>query len=183
MDPFIGEIRLFPFNFAPKEWADCDGRLLSIGQHDLLFSVIGHSYGSSGNQSFALPNLTGRAPLCAGTGPGLTPAQLGSTTGAAAVPLGKDQVPAHRHRVSTFNGSDKTRLTDVPTSNAFIGRFLVEGATSVVEGYVPGTDPTDTTLAISTVALTGGGAAHENRQPYLALRFCIALQGIYPMKD
>ncbi|GLK71370.1 phage tail protein [Ancylobacter dichloromethanicus] len=181
MDPFIGEIRIFPWNYAPVGWADCDGQFLPQSIYQPLFAIIGYTYGKRGND-FALPNLSGRAPLGAveeNTQPNLHRVPVGTSSGAAAVKLGELTTPGHRHRLATHN-ADRTKLTSTPSPSAYVGRYLLDSPPSIVESFLPGTQPQDATLSSGSIAAAGGDQPHENRQPYLALRFCIALEGLWP---
>lgn len=168
-DPFVAEIRIFPFNFAPRGWAFCDGQLMPISQNTALFSLVGTTYGGDGKSTFALPNLQGRSPLQHGQGPGLSPRWLGESGGAAEVTLGPEQIPSHAHGLQAGTSA---------TSGSPAGGSLanVEGGAPVYR--IPGA--ATKLMAADTVAASGGGLPHNNRPPYLALNFCIAMQGVYP---
>lgn len=169
MDPFVAEIRIFPFNFAPTGWALCDGQLMPISQNTALFSLLGTSYGGDGRSTFALPNLQGSAPMHPGQGPGLSLHDLGETGGAAAVTLIESEIPMHSHqlRADVLDDAD----TNVPSPNASYA--LSTGGTLYQAAA-------DSQLAPQALAITGGGLPHDNLQPYVTLSFCIALQGVYP---
>lgn len=170
-DPYIGEIRAFGFNYVPQGWALCNGQQLVVSQYTALYSVIGNLYG--GNQTaFALPNLMGRSVMGQGQGSGLTPRQVGSQVGSNAVALDVSQLPAHTHPV---DGTSNTTVPLVqPTAKeSWIARET--GASIYAESP-------NTTLASPTFGVTGSGAVHENRQPCLALNFCICLDGNYPVR-
>jgi len=167
-EPFIAEIRIFASNFAPRGWAFCDGQLLSIAQNTALFSLVGTLYGGNGETTFGLPNLQGRAPMHPGLGPGLTRRQQGETGGVSTVTLSENQLPSHTHPL--------TITTEAATTNH-------------PENAVPAATREDTYSAEGSVAVmagitgaTGGGRAHNNLQPYLALPFIIALTGVYPSR-
>jgi microcystin-dependent protein len=168
-DPFVAEIRIFPFNFAPKGWAFCDGQLLPLSQNTALFSLLGTTYGGDGKSTFALPDLQGRAPMHPGQGPGLSLHNLGEQSGSEFVTLIQSEIPAHTHtmRAQTVDNAD---ITNVTTNSA----------------YAPSTGGTlyqstsDTQLAIEALPVAGGSLPHNNLQPYLTLNFCIALQGVFP---
>jgi microcystin-dependent protein len=170
-DPFVAEIRIFGFNFAPKGWALCKGQLLPISQNTALFSLLGTTYGGDGKTTFALPNLEGSAPMHPGQGPGLSLHDLGEMSGSETVSLLQSEIPAHAHslmsQVAVANRSN-------PIGNA-IARV---GATGP---YAP-TGPTAAQLSATAVAPAGGGQPHNNMQPYLTLNFCIALQGVFPAR-
>jgi len=169
-DPFVAEIRIFPFNFAPKGWAWCDGQLLPISQNTALFSLLGTTYGGNGKSNFALPNLQGSAPMHPGQGPGLSPHDLGETGGSDTVTLLESEMPAHTH---TLRDHD----IDLGELNAPAAtRSLAKSANATA--YTPAAN----LIAMSAMALppAGGNQPHNNLQPYLTFYFCIALQGVFP---
>ena len=168
-DPFVAEIRMFPFNFAPQGWAFCNGQLLPLSQNTALFSLLGTTYGGNGKSNFALPDLQGRAPMMPGQGPGLSLHDLGETGGSEAVYLLESEIPAHSHNVNaaTFDFAD----SDLPTALNF-------GKSS--GGAIYNTVGTDVFLNESSLAPQGGDQPHNNMMPYLTVNFCIALQGVYP---
>jgi microcystin-dependent protein len=171
MDPFVAEIRIFPFNFAPKGWAFCDGQILPLSQNTALFSLLGTTYGGDGKSNFALPNMQGNAPMHPGQGPGLSLHDLGETGGSDTVSLLESEIPSHSHTVQAFAALG-TRL--IPTGNS-IARET--GATT----YVPAASANPTVnMASNTITPAGGDQPHNNLQPYLTLNFCIALQGVFP---
>jgi microcystin-dependent protein len=163
--PYISEIRLFTFNFAPKGWAFCNGQLLPINQNQALFSLLGTTYGGDGRVNFALPNLQGRVPMHLGNG--LT---LGQAGGETAHTLLAAELPTHMHFV---NGSPNAATGVNPT-----GTYLASSPGNV---YAP--PPGNTSLMPATVSSVGASQAHDNMSPYLVLNFCIALQGIYPSQN
>lgn len=167
-DPFVAEIRMFPFNFAPKGWAWCDGQLLPLSQNTALFALLGTTYGGNGKSNFALPDLQGRAPMHPGQGPGLSLHDLGETGGSETVTLLESEIPAHSHALM---GNQNIANSKVPQGNTLARP--VNGFT-----YMP---PAALTM-MSPNALTpaGGDEPHNNLQPYLAVYFCIALQGVFP---
>jgi microcystin-dependent protein len=167
-DPFVAEIRIFPFNFAPKGWAFCNGQLLPISQNTALFSLLGTTYGGNGQSTFALPNLQGNAPMHPGQGPGLSLHDLGETSGSETVTLLETEIPAHRHAV---NASQADAIERVP-----VGQQLATGI-GVGMYRAPGSP---VSLNPNALAPTGGSQPHNNMQPYLTLNFCIALQGVFP---
>jgi len=171
MDPFVAEIRIFPFNFAPKGWAFCDGQLMPLSQNTALFSLLGTTYGGDGKSTFALPNMQGNAPMHPGQGPGLSLHDLGETGGSETVSLLESEMPAHSH-TAMANAAVGNRTT--PAANS-ISR--VTGSTP----FVPGS-PAPPLIAMSSSSITpaGGDQPHNNMQPYLTLNFCIALQGVFP---
>jgi len=172
MDPFVAEIRIFPFNFAPKGWAFCDGQLLPISQNTALFSPLGTTYGGDGKSNFALPDMQGDAAMHPGQGPGLSLHDLGETGGSETVTLLESEIPAHSHTMMALPApANRT----VPVGNS-IAR--VQGTKGP---YVP-PNPQPATAPMSDFAITptGGDQPHNNMQPYLTLNFCIAMQGVYP---
>ena len=172
-DPFVAEIRVFPFNFAPKGWAFCDGQLMAISQNTALFSLLGTTYGGDGKATFALPNLQGRVPMHPGQGPGLSLHDLGETGGSDTVSLLISEIPAHSHNVGANNLN--TNQTGVAAGSA-PGRAVQSGAAQNI--YT--TTAADTQFHPQVIANTGGGQPHNNDMPSIALNFCIALQGVFP---
>lgn len=173
--PYVGEIQIFGFNFNPRGWALCNGSLLPIAQNTALFSLLGTSYGGNGQTTFQLPNLTGRAGCSKGQGPGISPRDLGETFGNSAVSLLSTEVPPHTHGFNSFSQSDSTRKSAAPSNGAALS-LLTAG---VPKPYAEG--PINTQFAPSMLGPgSGGGQVHENQQPYLAVNFCMALQGVYP---
>ena len=168
-DPFVAEIRIFPFNFAPRGWAWCDGQLLPLSQNTALFSLLGTTYGGNGMSNFALPDLQGRAPMHPGQGPGLSLHDLGETGGSETVTLLESEIPAHSHTLNSLTAVGN-RTTPVGNSIA-----RVTGATP----YLPA-GATLTSMAGEALSPAGGDQTHNNMQPYLTFYFCIALQGVFP---
>ncbi|WP_322417151.1 phage tail protein [Mesorhizobium huakuii] len=168
-DPFVAEIRIFPFNFAPKGWALCDGQILPLSQNTALFSLLGTTYGGDGKSNFALPNLQGSAPMHPGQGPGLSLHDLGETGGSDTVTLLESELPMHSHGLAASN-SDGIEQTPV-------GQFLAGGVGGISMYAAPGQL---TPLNSNALAPAGGDQPHNNMQPYLTCYFCIALQGVYP---
>ena len=166
MDPFVAEIRMFAGNFAPRGWATCDGQLLPIAQNTALFSLLGTTYGGDGRTNFALPNLQGRAPMQPGQGPGLSLRYLGEQGGQEAVTLQESQMPVHNHPLAAAGAAATTG-----TPAASVSLAQTSAGTSI---YGPAAD----LQSLGTPA--GGSQPHNNMQPYLALTFIIALQGIFP---
>jgi microcystin-dependent protein len=170
-DPFVAEIRIFPFNFAPKGWAWCDGQLLPLSQNTALFSLLGTTYGGDGKSNFALPDLQGRAPMHPGQGPGLSLHDLGETGGSETVSLLESEIPAHNHSA----GAQTVALSAVAVpTNATLSR-----PASGNLYFTPGA-PTIVAMSDQALAPAGGDQPHNNLQPYLTFYFCIALQGVFP---
>lgn len=186
MEPFIGEIRLFAINFAPRGWADCNGKLMDLQSNAVLFSILGTTYGGDGKTSFALPDLRGCAAVGAGAGPGLPNINLGEVVGAETVRLTTSNLPSHTHIVSTYASNADSDLAEVGDETRFLSRYKVKGLTNVAEHFrspsIPG--PTvNVQMSPSSIGVTGGNQPHENMQPYLTMRYCIALDGIYPSRS
>jgi microcystin-dependent protein len=172
-NPFVGEIRVFPFNFAPTGWAMCNGQLLPISQNTALFSLLGTNFGGDGRSNFGLPNLQGSNPIFWEQGPGLTLRDIGEVGGEAAVTLAEAEMPAHSHSV----GCERTGNTSRPAGAVFGGTS--EGSSPAYGS--PGTETVN--MSPSAVAANGGGQPHNNMPPYLTLNFCIALQGVFPARS
>ena len=174
-EPFIAEIRIFAGNFAPRSWAFCDGQLLPVAQNTALFSLIGTTYGGDGRTTTALPNMQGRLPMHPGRGPGLTSRRLGQKGGVEMVTLTEAQMPNHTH---TLSGSTEEAEFDGSPNPGNNLTGVVEGGK---EPYAPSANLTS--LSASALPNTGGSQAHNNLQPFLAMNFIIALQGLYPSRS
>jgi microcystin-dependent protein len=170
-DPFVAEIRIFPFNFPPKGWAFCDGQLLPISQNTALFSLLGTTYGGNGKSTFALPNIQGSAVMHPGQGPGLSLHDLGETGGSETVSLLESEIPAHAH---TLRSNTTTGDSPSPASDTTIAR------PATINAYQTTTNANLTPMAPESLPPAGGDQPHNNLQPYLTLNFCIALQGVFP---
>jgi microcystin-dependent protein len=172
MDPFVAEIRIFGFNFAPKGWAFCDGQLLPLSQNTALFSLLGTTYGGDGKSNFALPDMQGNAPMHPGQGPGLSLHDLGETGGTDFVSLLESEIPAHSH---TARASNQQGDVQQPTATTSLAR--PNGAVPYVTGS---SNPPLVAMADVSLTPAGGDQPHNNMMPYLTLNFCIALQGVFP---
>lgn len=168
-EPFVGEIRMFAGNFAPRGWAFCDGQLLAVAQNDALFSLLGTIYGGDGRTTFGLPDVRGRVPIHHGSGPGLSPRRLGSKSGTEHETLTENQLASHSHGF-TVNG---LRATD-PSPQGHIP------AASSDDNY--NEEGLDTLFHVNTISKTGGSRSHTNLMPTLCIHFIIALVGIYPSR-
>jgi microcystin-dependent protein len=168
-EPFLAEIRVMGFNFAPTGWARCDGQLLPIAQNTALFSLLGTFYGGDGKATYALPNLTDSVPMHAGQGPGLSERFLGEAGGSESSTLLDSEIPSHNHSlmVSTQDAIERQPPGRRPAVGGGVGL------------YDERTQPS-TTMHFSTLAFSGGSQPHDNMMPSLGLNFCIALQGIFP---
>ncbi len=175
-DPFIAQIQIFPYTFAPRDWAFCQGSVMQIAQNTALFSLVGTTYGGDGRITFDLPNLIGRVPMHYGgsTAPGLSPTNLGFRDGSPTIQLGVHNLPTHTH---TASGLLAAGTQDSPANQ------FVAADSSPAQNYYR--SPTEPLIQMSEHALSTAGAsqAHENRQPYLALNFMIALDGTYPSRN
>lgn len=170
--PFLAEIRVMPYNFAPQGWAQCDGQLMPISQNTALFSLLGTNYGGDGRTTFGLPNLSGKFAMSSGQGPGLSPRTVGESVGQGNVSLLVSEMPAHGHALM----AGVTPLSSSPAGN-------VMAPTAVGGGNVYRAPGAAAPMAGVAISAAGSGLPHENRQPYLALNFCIALQGIFPSRS
>jgi microcystin-dependent protein len=172
-DPFVAEVRVFPFNFAPKGWAFCDGQLLPLSQNTALFSLLGTTYGGDGKSNFALPNMQGNVCMHPGQGPGLSLHDVGEESGSETVSLLESEIPSHTH---------------IP--NASLGSADLESPSNLnvlaeADGFAFKQTPFGPIVNMSPQALTpaGGDQPHNNLMPYLTLSFCIAMQGIFPPRQ
>lgn len=169
--PFLGEIRLFGLNFAPVGWQSCDGSLLQIAEYSALFALLGTTYGGDGQTTFAVPDLRGRAPLHQGTGPGLTGRSLGETGGSESVTLTAQQMPSHTHPLRATNAGTRSAVAQ--------GNLLGSGEADIYNR--------DTSSAVmlsaQQISASGGSQPHENMQPSLCVKICIAVEGIFPSQN
>jgi microcystin-dependent protein len=168
--PFLGEIRMFAGNFAPRGFALCNGQLMSIAQNTALFSLLGTTYGGDGQQTFALPNLQSRVPIGQGQGVGLSNRNIGESVGSEAVTLLATQIPTHSH-------------AQVASTNAATAASGPTGAPAASTTNFYGSGSADLTMAATAVGIAGGGQPHNNLAPYLAVNFIIAVEGIFPSRN
>jgi len=175
--PFVAEITMYAFNFAPKGWAFCAGQLLPISQNTALFSLLGTNYGGDGKSTFGLPDLQGRACVGQGQGPGLSPYFVGEVTGSENVTLLQSEIPSHNHGMvaQSFTGT-------VPDANGNMLSHGVAGikSASFTANYLSTNAPN--TPMVPATSAAGSSFPHNNMQPYLTLNFCIALQGVFPAR-
>jgi microcystin-dependent protein len=174
-DPFVAEIWIFPFNFAPTGWAMCNGQLMPISQNTALFSLLGTTYGGDGKSTFALPNMLDNAPMHPGQGPGLSLHDLGEMSGSQFVTLITSEMPSHQHFVGRARTEGGDSLTPVACVWAQSGAG--RGAAALYHE-----SPATGKINVNSLSATGGGLPHNNMQPYLTLNFCIALQGVFPAR-
>ena len=179
-EPYLGEIRMFGFNFAPRGWAKCDGELLAINQNQSLYSILGTTYGGDGRTTFALPDLRGRVPIHPGNSntTGSISYSLGSKDGVESVTMTEAQMPAHSH---TMRGTSDAALSSDNGGNDPTGRVLATSSTAI---YTNDTSAANLTpLSAITVGQNTGGESIDNMQPFLAIEFCIALSGTFPPRN
>ena len=169
-EPFLAEIRMVGFNFPPRGWAFCDGQILPINQNQSLYSLLGTIYGGDGRTTFALPDLRGRTPIHLSATHG-----QGQKAGEEAHMLAENEMPAHTHMLQA-SGASATQAG--PTGNLLAKSTLASGMV-----YSTTTDAQDVSLGASAITNTGSGQGHNNMQPYLAVNFCIAIQGLYPSRN
>lgn len=170
-EPFVGEIRMFAGNFAPRGWAFCDGQLLAVSQNDALFSLLGTIYDGDGRTTFGLPDMRGRIPIHAGSGPGLSPRRLGLKSGAENVTITENQLPPHNH--GPWQAANNSATTREPVGNA----------PAFAEGDAYTTDLNLINFSSTAVTSVGGSRSHTNLMPFLCIHFIIALFGIYPSRN
>jgi len=176
MDPFVAEIRIFGFNFAPTGWAQCNGQLLPISQNTALFSLLGTFYGGDGKSTFALPNLEGSVPTSQGQGGGLQQWFLGEQQGTETVTLLTTEIPIHTHAFQAVNADG----TSADPNQAVLAKgFYDDGITTGAAAFYQ-TTAVNVAMNPAAIGITGGSLPHNNMMPYLVLNYCIAMQGIFP---
>jgi microcystin-dependent protein len=168
-NPFLAEVRIFPFNFAPRGWAFCDGQILPLSQNTALFSLLGTTYGGDGKSTFALPNMQGNAPMHPGQGPGLSLHDLGETGGSDTVTLLESEMPSHPHSLMCQPQVEANKSAPSPATSY-----------SRTNSGTPYQASNNVAMASNAIAPAGGDQPHNNLMPYLTLNFCIALQGVFP---
>lgn len=171
MEPFLGQIQAFGFNFAPRGWAFCNGQLLPISQNSALFSLLGTTYGGDGRSTFALPDLRGRVSFGFGTGPGLSSHPIGSKGGTERETLNIQQIPSHNHSANV--------VAEEPNANKPGGNFIATPSPTIYSDHAA----PDAVLKGNTIGNNGGGQSHNNMQPYLTINWCIALVGAFPSRN
>ena len=173
--PFVGEIRIFGFNFPPSGWAFCNGQLMAISQNTALFSLLGTYYGGDGKSNFALPNFQGNAPLNYGQGAGLSQYVLGEVGGEQSVTLLQTEMPSHSHAANAYAGAGGQNPGPANTWSELTQRGQ--------QAYTPSNSDHNVTMSPNALSVVGGNQPHNNMQPYLTLNFCIALQGVFPARS
>lgn len=196
MDAFTGEIRLLPYSFAPQDWAFCGGQEIAVQQNPALFSIIGNTYGGTAGQTFKLPNMQGTVPIGMGDGPGLTPRSLAATAvGGNSVTITANQLAGHTHTVTAKSVGPAPAIANMTaspaaTKDSWLSRaafISTSGTPAPVFDFTANSSP-DTTFPAQTITPAGGAAsgtavaAHENRQPFMPINFCMCLDGAYPMR-
>ncbi len=175
--PYIAQIAIFGFNFAPRDWSFCNGALVPISQNDALFALIGTTYGGNGVSTFALPNIQDRTVVNAGQGPGLSNYALGQPVGVAEVTLTQDQLPSHSHIANATAAAAQNDYVLPVAQNDWMGQHTV-GAGVL---FAPAGD--GSMFNAQTINTSGGSLPHQNEQPYLGMNYCIALYGIFPARN
>lgn len=183
VDPYIGEIQIFPYNFAPRGWMFCDGQLLDIAQNQSLYSVIGTTYGGNGYTTMALPNLQGRIPMGLGQGPGLSPNRMGYAPGVQTVTLKSNEIPNHTHEIKAYQGAKADLVA--PEDHLF-GQAPKGSApnTKKSDRHYHAYDPDNAALMNESMLSSGGNnQPHDNYQPGLGMYYFIAIEGDYPSRN
>ena len=170
-EPFVGEIRMFAGNFAPRGWAYCDGQLLAVSQNDALFSLLGTIYGGDGRTNFGLPDMRGRIPIHAGSGPGLSDRRLGAKSGSETTTVNVDQLPAHTHPSASTNSANEGNPAGNVVADTGSKNIYADDAAPAVN------------FSSSSSQWVGGSQSHSNMMPYLCIHYIIALFGIYPSRQ
>ncbi len=174
--PFVGQLMLVGFNFAPRGWAFCNGQLLAVSQNDALFSLLGTIYGGDGRTTFALPDLRGRTAIQSGSGPGLSPRNIGSRGGRESIGLTASQMPQHTHlmNVRKEDGNIRNPKNDILAASKTAGGVNVNTYSN---------KRADGRLQADAISLTGGNQTHTNLDPYLTVSWIISLVGVYPSRS
>ncbi len=182
MDPFLGQISIFGFNFAPVGWSFANGSIVPIAQNSALFALLGTQFGGDGQQNFQLPNLQGRLPLGMGNGAGLSPRVIGQVAGTENVTVLTNNLPAHNH-ASQLSVTTNKASTNTPTAGAYLGNANDPNGTAIPNIYLSGSNPPLVNLNSGVTSSTGGNQPIPVMNPFLVLNFCIALQGIFPSRN
>ena len=177
----IGEIRMFAGNFAPEGWAFCDGRVLNIADNDVLFALIGTTYGGDGQTTFALPDFRGRAPISVNNNSYAT--QIGETGGTETVTLTVSQIPAHNHAMQVANTSGTTNTPSKDVMPAKGANLVFPGATKQIRTFADAGTGNKVTAPVQSVSTAGGSQPHDNVKPYVCINYIICLQGIFPTQN
>jgi microcystin-dependent protein len=175
MEPFIGQIEFFGFNFAPRGWAFCDGSLMSISENSALFSLLGTTFGGNGTTTFALPDLRGRVAINQGQGPGLSPYMMGQSSGTESVTLTINEMPSHSHSAVLRGNSEDANSGEANNKTLGVANANIYNTNGPENGETLNPNSIQ-------VAVAGGNQPHPNIQPYLVGNYCIATEGIYPSR-
>jgi microcystin-dependent protein len=175
-EPYLGEIRIFGFSFAPQGWASCDGQLVSIAQNNALYAVLGTTFGGDGQTTFGLPNMKGNAPMEWGNGPNLTPRTPGEMLGESSVTLTVQQIPSHNHMLYAGTTTNLAQQAALPTAQAQLG------AAGPGQIYTTTVTP-PVAFSPKAIGVAGQSQPHDNLQPMLVLNFCISMQGMFPSRN
>lgn len=178
--PYVGEVTIYAFNFAPRDWAYCNGAQVAIAQNPALFSIIGTTYGGNGTTTFALPNIQNNAVMAQGQGPGLSNYALGQLSGQDTVTLNQQQMPAHNHTISGYGPANQTDFKLAPFQNCWLGTREGGASTDFLFTQNPGGNQF---FAAQVVSMAGNTQPHMNQQPSIGMNFCIALYGIFPSRN
>ncbi len=176
-EPYIGEVRCFGFNFPPRNWALCNGQLVAIAQNSALFAILGTTFGGDGRSTFGLPNLQGQIPMHWGSGQGGFNTQIGEAQGTPNVTLTAQQIPQHSHSVTTAAATVAAERSASPTSASFLSSTKGEAL------YQNPPVTPNSAFSPRAISPSGNSQPHDNMQPYLALNFCISLEGIFPSRN
>jgi microcystin-dependent protein len=183
-EPYLGQVEIFAFNFAPKSWAFCAGQLMSITQSSALFSLLGTTYGGNGVQNFGLPDLRGRVAVGAGQGPGLSNYILGQVGGEEGHKLLQGEMAAHNHTLNVDATTGASNNTGIPSISVVLGQTVgVPAQGNPFALYLYNSGAPAGTLDPNAIGHSGGDQPHPNQMPYLTLNFCIALAGIFPSRN
>lgn len=177
-EPFVGEIRMVGFSFAPQGWANCDGTILSIASNTALFSLLGTTYGGDGRVTFALPDLRGRVPIHTGQGPGLASRTQGSVSGQETVTLNSNELPSHNHALSSGNLPTTSSVGNQMSPDGHLPATANDGESNYSDAA-----PTGSMALSGSTGNSGGSQPHNNMPPFLTIRFVVALVGIYPSRN
>jgi len=181
-DSFVGEVKAFCFQFAPRDWAFCAGETILISQFSMLYAVIGTVYGGNGSSTFKVPDLQGRAPVCSGQGPGLS-YYLGDNVGWSTCELAEVHLPVHSHDLVAAKASPKVVESDPGAAKYLSSAVQGDSGTTIARAFKSAPDSLATSMSPDVLGGAGGGQPHENRQPFLAFNFCIALEGVWPSRS
>lgn len=183
-DPYIGEIRMFAGNYAPVDWAKCDGQALQISQYQTVYSIIGYMYGGDDRTTFNLPDLRGRTPLGARTGPGLSTYVIGQTGGLSYVNLTQNNLPSHTHSMTADNANATAKSPSQDGASLNAKPNVLRGSSSQLKNsYALPNAGQQASMGNAAITTTGGGSPHQNRQPCMAINFIFCMNGVFPTRS